>query len=223
ASMRGPPTSARCSAAASIGSAAERRDGHGDLVLRGGHGATGRLAFPLYLKETAMHHREIEQHLRDAAEVAAERAGDRAHEYADGAGSAMRGLFRHGQRIRDRFSDRGSDYRRQLTRVAGDLADGRTTAIAAHAARCSGIRWPRSRSSPAPSARSCCCVAHSAATTNEPLNHAQAAPAPVMAGVVAACRRVAAKLRLALPAVVAWLAPISLSITRSHSGLAVPR
>ena len=70
-----------------------------------------------------MHHREIQQHLRDAAEVAAERAGERAREYADGAGGAARGLLRHGQRIRDRFSDRGSDYRRQLTRVAGDLAD----------------------------------------------------------------------------------------------------
>src|SRR3546814_7349483 len=55
--------------------------------------------------------------------VAAERAGERAREYADGAGSAVRGLFRHGQRIRDRFSDRGNDYRRQLTRVAGDFAD----------------------------------------------------------------------------------------------------
>ena len=70
-----------------------------------------------------MHHREIEQHLRAAAEVAAERAGERAREYADGAGGAVRGLVRHSQRIRDRFADRGGDYRRELTRIAGDLAD----------------------------------------------------------------------------------------------------
>jgi hypothetical protein len=71
----------------------------------------------------AMHHREIEQHLRDAAEIAAERAGERARDYADGASGAVRGLARHGRRIRDRFSDRRNDYRRELTRVAGELAD----------------------------------------------------------------------------------------------------
>ena len=70
-----------------------------------------------------MHHREIEQHLRDAAEVAAERAGDRAREYADGAGNAARGMLRRGRRIREHLSDRSGEYRRQLSRVAGDLAD----------------------------------------------------------------------------------------------------
>lgn len=66
-----------------------------------------------------MGRRDIEQHLRDAAEA----AGERARDCADGAGSAARGLFRRGQRFGDRFADRGGDYRRQLTRFAGDLAD----------------------------------------------------------------------------------------------------
>ena len=70
-----------------------------------------------------MHHREIEQHLHDAAEIAAERAGARAREYAESAGSTAQSLLQRGRRMRERVADRGSDYRRQFTRVASDVAD----------------------------------------------------------------------------------------------------
>lgn len=70
-----------------------------------------------------MTHREIEQHLRDAADIAAERASERAREYADGAGNAAQGLLQRGRRIRERLSGRGGNYRRQLSRAADNLAD----------------------------------------------------------------------------------------------------
>lgn len=70
-----------------------------------------------------MHHREIEQHLRDAAVIAVERESERGRDYVDGAGNVAHGLLQRGLRMRERFSGRGGDYRRQLSRAAGDFAD----------------------------------------------------------------------------------------------------
>ena len=67
-----------------------------------------------------MRNRDIEQHVRDTAEG----VGERAREYANGAGNAAQGLIERGRRrIRERFGKRSGDYRRQLTRATEDFAD----------------------------------------------------------------------------------------------------
>ena len=67
-----------------------------------------------------MRHRDIEQPIRDTAERAADRVRDYAHDASDGA----RGLFSRGRRrLRERFGNGGTNYRRQLTRASEDFAD----------------------------------------------------------------------------------------------------
>lgn len=67
-----------------------------------------------------MRNRDIEQELRDTAQHASERA----REYANGAGNAAQGLLERGRRrIRERFGNRGNDYRRQLSHATEDFAD----------------------------------------------------------------------------------------------------
>lgn len=67
-----------------------------------------------------MRNRDIEQHVRDTAED----VGGRAREYANDASNAAQGLFERGRRrIRERFGNRGHDYRRQVTRATEDFAD----------------------------------------------------------------------------------------------------
>ncbi|MDE1894063.1 MAG: hypothetical protein KGM46_06820 [Pseudomonadota bacterium] len=67
-----------------------------------------------------MRHRDIERQIRDSAE----RAGERAREYADGAGSGAQGLLERGRRrINERFGTRGRNYGRQLSHAAEDFAD----------------------------------------------------------------------------------------------------
>lgn len=67
-----------------------------------------------------MHNRDIERQIRDTAE----RAGERARHYADGAASSAQGLLERGRRrINERFGKRGQGYGQQLSHAAEDLAD----------------------------------------------------------------------------------------------------
>ena len=67
-----------------------------------------------------MRHRDIENQIRDTAE----RAGERARGYVDGASSSAHSLLERGrQRINERFGKGGKSYGRQLSHTAEDLAD----------------------------------------------------------------------------------------------------
>ncbi|HZX71604.1 MAG TPA: hypothetical protein VFE77_12375 [Rhodanobacter sp.] len=67
-----------------------------------------------------MRNREIEQQIRDTAG----RAGERVRDYANDASNGAQGLLERGRRrIHERFGNRGTDYRRQLTRASEDFAD----------------------------------------------------------------------------------------------------
>lgn len=67
-----------------------------------------------------MRNRDIKQQIRDTAE----RAGERARDYAEGASNSAQGIFEQGrQRVRERFGSRGKSYGRQLSHAAEDFAD----------------------------------------------------------------------------------------------------
>lgn len=67
-----------------------------------------------------MRNRDIERQIRDAAELAAERA----RHYTDGAVDGTQSLLERGRRrINERFGRNGQRYGRQLTRAAEDFAD----------------------------------------------------------------------------------------------------
>jgi hypothetical protein len=67
-----------------------------------------------------MRNRDIERQIRDTAD----RAAERARQYADGAASNAHGLFERGRRrIHERFGTRGQAYGQQLSHAAEDLAD----------------------------------------------------------------------------------------------------
>ncbi len=67
-----------------------------------------------------MRNREIEQQIRDTAE----RAGDRARDYANDATDRAQGMIERGRkRIHERFGKRGTNYRRQMSHAAEDFAD----------------------------------------------------------------------------------------------------
>ena len=67
-----------------------------------------------------MRHRDIERQIRDTAD----RAGERARHYADGAATSAQNLLERGRRrINERFGKGGKNYGQQLTQAAEDLAD----------------------------------------------------------------------------------------------------
>ena len=67
-----------------------------------------------------MRNRDIERQIRDTAD----RAGERARHYADGAASTAQSLLERGRRrINERFGRSSKQYGQQLTQVAEDFAD----------------------------------------------------------------------------------------------------
>ena len=66
-----------------------------------------------------MRNQDIERRIRDAGEV----AGERARHYADSAATRAQDLYDRGRNIRDRFGKRGNDYGQRLTNAAEDFAD----------------------------------------------------------------------------------------------------
>ncbi|HWX65098.1 MAG TPA: hypothetical protein VNZ27_01595 [Rhodanobacter sp.] len=67
-----------------------------------------------------MRNRDIERQIRDTAE----RAGERARHYADGAASTAQSLLERGRRrINERFGRSSKQYSQQLTQAAEDFAD----------------------------------------------------------------------------------------------------
>jgi hypothetical protein len=67
-----------------------------------------------------MRNRDIERQIRDTAE----RAGERARHYADGAASTAQSLLERGRRrINERFGKSSKQYGQQLTQAAEDFAD----------------------------------------------------------------------------------------------------
>jgi len=63
--------------------------------------------------------REIERHLSEAAE----HAGERVRQYANGATDSAHGLVERGRRAASRFGRQGHDVGRHLSRAAEDFAD----------------------------------------------------------------------------------------------------